>query len=295
MLGIWQEYSLIEKGYTAPIDFGIAELDLSKYAATIYERRAISRELSTKEIAADELKQQMRYSAFSLAGEIARYLNISCVLAAKIIRESVDGEDTILNAVNQHNEVLDDIVIPKVFSALFEVKGEVKSEDQELVLLHEPKDSGYYVFNAKPELVLLRSDAQFTPDEVAKSFHADTYCFDSKPERECFMQYIMDSRVRKIYFTGMFTSNQGDLSIHYYDPESMRVRQYYPDFFAEMADGSFQLIEVKGDNMIDDAVVKAKADAATIMAIESGVEYRMYRGSDIMKSNVLDAPQPGLI
>lgn len=295
MKHIWQEYSLIEKGYTAPIDFGIAELDLSKYAATIYERRAISRELSTKEIAADDLKQQMRYSAFSLAGEIARYLNISCVLAAKIIRESTDGEETILEAINLHNEVLDDIVIPRIFSTLFEVKGEVKSEAQELVLLREPKDSGYYVFNAKPELVLQRGDAQFTPDEVAKSFHADTYCFDSKPERECFMQYIMDSRVRKIYFTGMFTSNQGDLSIHYYDPESMRVRQYYPDFFAEMADGSYQLIEVKGDNMIDDAVVKAKADAATIMAIESGVEYRMYRGSDIMKTNILDAQQPGLI
>lgn len=295
MKRIWQEYSLIEKGYTAPIDFGIEELDLNKYAATIYERRAISRELSTKEIAADDLKQQMRYSAFSLAGEIARYLNISCVLAAKIIRESTDGEETILEAINLHNEVLDDIVIPRIFSTLFEVKGEVKSEAQELVLLREPKDSGYYVFNAKPELVLQRGDAQFTPDEVAKSFHADTYCFDSKPERECFMQYIMDSRVRKIYFTGMFTSNQGDLSIHYYDPESMRVRQYYPDFFAEMADGSYQLIEVKGDNMIDDAVVKAKAEAATIMAVESGVEYRMYRGSEIMKTHILDSQMPGLV
>jgi hypothetical protein len=43
------------------------------------------------------------------------------------------------------------------------------------------------------------------------------------------------------------------------------------------------------------AVVKAKADAATIMAVESGVEYRMYRGSDIMKTNILDAQQPGLV
>lgn len=237
----------------------------------------------------------IRFSAFSLAGEIARYLNISCVLAARIIRESVDGEETILEAINLHNEVLDDIVIPRIFSTLFEVKGEAKSEAQELVLLREPKDSGYYVFNAKPELVLQRGDAQFTPDEVAKSFHADTYCFDSKPERECFMQYFMDSRVRKIYFTGVFTSNQGDLSIHYYDPESMRVRQYYPDFFAEMADGSYQLIEVKGDNMIDDAVVKAKAEAVTIMAVESGVEYRMYRGSEIMKTHILDSQMPRLI
>lgn len=56
----------------------------------------------------------------------------------------------------------------------------------------------------------------------------------------------------------MFTSNQGDLSVHYYDSESGRIRQYYPDFLAKMTDGSYQLIEVKGDNKIDDTVVKAK-------------------------------------
>lgn len=34
-----------------------------------------------------------------------------------------------------------------------------------------------------------------------------------------------------------------------------------------MTDGSYQLIEVKGDNMIDDPVVKAKQIAAEEMAI----------------------------
>ena len=48
-----------------------------------------------------------------LVGEIARYLNISCILVSKIIRESKDGEDEILNAVNKHNEILYDVVIPK--------------------------------------------------------------------------------------------------------------------------------------------------------------------------------------
>ena len=62
---------------------------------------------------------------------------------------------------------------------------------------------------------------------------------------------------REIYFTGMFTSNQGDLSVQYYDPESKRLRKYYPDFLALMEDGSYQLIEVKGDNKIDDEVVLA--------------------------------------
>jgi hypothetical protein len=119
------------------------------------------------------------------------------------------------------------------------------------------------------------------------------------PEKECFLQYVTSDKVKKVYFTGMFTSNQGDLSIQYYDPESRRIRLYYPDFFAEMADGSYQLIEVKGDDKIDDAVVKAKAEAATIMAVHSGIEYKMYAGSQIMKSHILKpnslAPQGSLL
>ena len=55
-----------------------------------------------------------------------------------------------------------------------------------------------------------------------------------------------------------------------------------------MADGSFQLVEVKGDNKIDDTIVKAKAEAAREMAIASGVEYKMYAGSLIMSTHVLD-------
>ena len=57
---------------------------------------------------------------------------------------------------------------------------------------------------------------------------------------------------------------------------------------AKLEDGSYQLIEVKGDNKIDDAVVKAKAVAAQEMAVASGVEYKMYAGSDVMKTHILD-------
>ena len=102
------------------------------------------------------------------------------------------------------------------------------------------------------------------------------------------MQYITSGKVAEVYFTGMFTSNQGDLSVHYYDPKSGRIRKYYPDFLAKMEDGSYQLIEVKGDNKIDDEIVKAKAEAAEEMAVASGVEYKMYAGSKILKTNILD-------
>ena len=61
-----------------------------------------------------------------------------------------------------------------------------------------------------------------------------------------------------------------------------------PDFLAKMTDGSYQLIEVKGDNKIDDTVVKAKQAAAEEMAVASGVKYLMYAGSRIMSTHILE-------
>lgn len=287
---VWHEYTVSSKVYSTPVDFGLVGADLSKYSSVMYERDSIANDTSTKQSNADEYQVKMQYSAFSLAGEVARYLNISSILAAKILREAQDGMDVILVDVNRYNAVLDDIIIPTIFHALFDVTAIQKTEDRDVVLLREPKDAAYYEFSAKDDLVITNKYPGFTPDEVLKSFHADTYCFDSLPEKECFLQYIKSDKVQEVYFTGMFTSNQGDLSVYYYDPESGRIRQYYPDFLAKMKDGTYQLIEVKGDNKIDDVVVQAKKEAALEMAAASGIKYEMYAGSTIMKTHILEDP-----
>lgn len=288
MKRIWHEYSLIEKDYLEPVDFKISEIDETKYESRMYERESIRLDLSLKETVLDDIKEQMKYSKFSIVGEISRYMNLSCLLINRILSESIDGFDKIVNAVNRHNEILDEYIIPKIFHTLYEVKSEQKSEDVDVVLLKEPETAGYYEFSAKEELVVEKDNNYLTDDEIAKSFHADTYCFDSEPEKQCFYQYISSDKVKEIYFTGMFTANQGDLYVQYYDPESKRIRQYYPDFLAKMSDGSYQLIEVKGDNMIDDEVVKAKAEAAEEMSVASGMEYKMYASSVLMNTNVLE-------
>ena len=287
---VWHEYTVSSKEYSTPVDFGLVGADLSKYSSVMYERDSIANDTSTKQSNADEYQVKMQYSAFSLAGEVARYLNISSILAAKILREAQDGMDVILADVNRYNAVLDDIIIPTIFHALFDVTAIQKTEDRDVVLLREPKDAAYYEFSAKDDLVITNKYPGFTPDEVLKNFHADTYCFDSLPEKECFFQYIKSDKVQEVYFTGMFTSNQGDLSVYYYDPESGRIRQYYPDFLAKMKDGTYQLIEVKGDNKIDDVVVQAKKEAALEMAAASGIKYEMYAGSTIMKTHILEDP-----
>ena len=285
---ILHEYTLREKPYSEPVDFKLTKADLSKYEGIVYERDSLARDTTVKEKNVDYLKENMKFSEFSLTAEVARYLNISCVLAGRILRECVDGTDTVLEAVNRYNEVIYDYVIPVVFNALYDVIVEIKTEDKKVVLLREPKDKEYYEFSAAEDLVITNNDPGFTPEQLKKSFHADTYCFDSKPEKECFTQYITSDKVEEVYFTGMFTSNQGDLYIHYYDPESGRLRQYYPDFIAKMTDGSYQLIEVKGDNKLDDIVVRAKQAAAEEMAKENDFNYIMYAAQKINKTHILE-------
>ncbi|MCM1462561.1 MAG: DEAD/DEAH box helicase family protein [Bacteroides sp.] len=294
---VHHNYTLTEKEYTAPVDFGLAEYDYTKYAATVYEKRGLAADTALKEHNADYLRETRKFSGFTLIGEIARYLNAKCTVISRVLKECVDGEELVLEKVNLYNDVLYDIIIPKIFSTLWDEKVEKIVKERQLILLRKPTDKEYYTFSASPELVIKRDDVEMARYKE-RSFHADTYCFDSKPEKECFYQYIMnENRVKSVYFTGMFTAGQGDLSIPYYDPETKRMRNYYPDFLAEMADGTIQLIEVKGDNKIDDVVVKAKASAAKEIASESEMEYIIYAGSKLMNENVLedDDPQSHLV
>ena len=66
-------------------------------------------------------------------------------------------------------------------------------------------------------------------------------------------------------------------------PDSRSVLAWSVPWIQNPAD-----IEVKGDNKIDDAVVKAKQAAAEEMAVASGVKYLMYAGSRITSSHILD-------
>lgn len=61
------------------------------------------------------------------------------------------------------------MIIPEIFHTLYEVKSTQKSEDVDMVLLREPKDSGYYEFSANDELVITKGHNNFTPKEEAKA------------------------------------------------------------------------------------------------------------------------------
>ena len=68
---------------------------------------------------------------------------------------------------------------------------------------------------------------------------------------------------------------RGKVDLIYIDPESNTLRSYYPDFLAQKKDGSYVIIEVKGENMIDNAVVQAKARSAAELAEANAMTYEM--------------------
>lgn len=289
---ISHKYDLLEKKYSAPIDFKLGEVDYDKYASHVYEKASLTDDRTiTKEVV--DIKDSVVYTRYMLAAEVARYLNISPVFADRILSECVDGADAVTETVSKYNEVLTDIIIPTIFNTLYEVKRSVITEDREVDLLRLPEGKEYYEFLADENLVALQNEAQFEKKDKAgiaakdKSFHTDTYCFDSKPEKECFLQYVFSDRVKEVYFTGMFTSKYNGLLIQYIDPETNAIRSYYPDFITTLDDGTIQIIEVKGDNMIDDKVVGAKALAAEEMAAESKMQYILIPSTRLMKENVI--------
>ena len=289
---ISHKYDLLEKIYSAPIDFKLNEVDYEKYVSHVYEKTSLVDERTIKKEVAD-IKDSVTYTRYMLAAEVARYLNISPVFADKVLSECADGIETLTETVSKYNDVLFDIVIPTVFNALYEVKRSVITEDREVELLRLPEGKEFYEFLADESLVATQDEAQFEKKDkfgIAakdKSFHADTYCFDSKPEKECFLQYVFSDKVKEVYFTGMFTSKYNGLLIQYIDPETNAIRSYYPDFITTLDDGTIQIIEVKGDNKIDDNVVKAKASAAEEMATESKMQYIMLPSTKVMREKII--------
>ncbi len=224
-------------------------------------------------------RERRTYSPLTLVAEVARYLNRSCIEIEEILTSSVDGMDTIVARVNEFNELLYDRIIPQLFQEIYEMR-EFKAEEEHIIDLVKVPERGYYEINAKPSLIVREQEYKLNAE---KSFHLDAYSFDSLPEQNLFHYLLGDSRVKKLYFTGMLTHNQSDFFVQYIDPESHTIRSYYPDFLLQKADNKYVIVEVKADNQVDAPVVIAKQTFAEKIAAASNMTYCMIKGSDANK------------
>lgn len=285
---IKNKYSIIEKEISSPINFNLIlkekEFEERWKKELIYKSIATNSKAEKREDFIDNTLSY-KYSEITIIAEISRYLNMSALEIQKILKNSIDGINEVIKFVNKYPEILFEVIVPTIFNYKYEINKSIISENNEVTLLKIPEDEKkYYIFSGKPELVVRDSD-EIVADFYKKSFHADTYVFDSKPELDFFLHNIKDPDITEIFFTGMFTGNQGDFYIQYIDPEAHTVRNYYPDFIVMKKDGSREIIEVKGDNKINDPIVIAKKLATEEHAGKSGFKYRMISSSEIKNYN----------
>jgi hypothetical protein len=231
-------------------------------------------------------REKRTFSPMTLVAEVSRYLNLSPLGVEELLDATNEGTGELVAMTNEFNELLYDEIIPRLFRQLYDLDESQQTEEHEVDLIKLPPN-GYYEVTAAKDKIVRMSDVQINDEERAKSFHLDTYCFDSGSESWLFWDLLREQRVKKIYFTGMLTHGQSDFFIQYIDPDSRTVRSYYPDFIfqREEPDGSLKyvIVEVKADNQIEDAVVQAKKDFAQQIAVASGMEYRILKSTDADK------------
>ncbi|MFL0363144.1 TnsA endonuclease N-terminal domain-containing protein [Pseudobacillus sp. 179-B 2D1 NHS] len=278
-------HELKEKELVKAVDFEFEKIDLEKYKLIHTEQSGLVAGKINRKISEDltDFRQKREFSQITLVAEISRYLNRSCIELDTILAKSEQGYNIILEYVNIYNELLYDWIIPKLFNEIYTLESYEKKETKEINLVKEP-EKGYYQVTANPKLVVEINDMAFK-DFIDKSFHLDTYCFDSNPEKRFFEEIIRHEDIKRVYFTGMLTHGQSDFYIQYIDPASNTVRSYYPDFLIEKNDGKMLIIEIKGDNKIDDPIVQAKEKAAREIASASEMDYRIIVGSQVMNGN----------
>jgi len=273
-------HKLEEKPIRHGIDLGLAGVDTERYSIIHRKYRGLDLTETPYKEDVSYIRDQRQFSEITLVSEIARYLNKPPLFIRSVLVSTKEGIPAILESVSKFNELLYDHVIPRLFGEFYNLKEFKSEEDYEVELVKEPEDeSGCYRVTGKKGLIANHKTDPYAAHS-AKSFHLDNYCFDSIPEKEFFWKCLQDGAIDRIWFTGMLTHGQSEFNIAYIDPVSNTLRSYYPDFLVKKTDGSYVIVEVKGDNMTDDVVVQAKQSYATQLATGSGFAYRMIRGTE---------------
>lgn len=267
-----------------------AELDLASIDRDKYRIMRTTRDLSDlkKKTKVDEditaIQANRDYSEITLVAEIARYLNKPALSIQRMLSAAETPITDVVSIVSAHNEILYDWIIPRLFHQLYQINEFTRDEESEVTLVNPPPDENGFLFSVLPELLATTAEEQYSR-YLTKSFHLDHYCFDSKPEFAFFLRSLDMDTVEKIYFTGMLTHGQSDFLISYIDPESHTLRRYFPDFLIKKTDGTYVIVEIKGDNKLDDPIVLAKQEYATNLAITNHMHYQVIAGSDALARN----------
>ena len=195
------EYFMETKQYSDAISFGIDEHDAEHYDAVKYVKDGMTTGAVVNQSEVNNIVEKYKYSEVTLVAEIAKYFpNVKCTEISKMLRESKDGMEQILTAVNEHNEIIYDILVPIIFKTLYSIDKTIVKENVEVRLLKKPKTGGTYQFSGNEDLIVTQdSNDSIVSKNKDKSFHADTYVFDSMPEKKLFLKLLASRRVEQTY------------------------------------------------------------------------------------------------
>ena len=295
LVRVRRQYTVREKPLAAGETLGLDRANQEAWNALVEKYRLVetqwegfhiadsARALASQTFDLTTRREKRAFSKMTLVAEVSRYLNRSPLEIEDLLDSTKEGTDELVAMTNEFNELLYDEIIPRLFRKLYDLDESQEIDEHEVELVKKPPN-GYYEVTATKEKTVRRGDIAIKDEERTKSFHLDTYCFDSGSENQLFWDLLREKRVKKVYFTGMLTHGQSEFFIQYIDPDSRTVRSYYPDFvfLRDEPDGTekYVIVEVKADNQIDDAVVQAKKDFANQIAVASGMEYRIIKSSD---------------
>ena len=103
------KYSLETKHYDSRLSFGLKEIETENYDATMYVKEGLTTSSVVRESNINYMVSKLAYTEITLVAEVAKYFpDIRCTEVARILRESEEGIDKILVAVNEHNDIIYD-------------------------------------------------------------------------------------------------------------------------------------------------------------------------------------------
>jgi superfamily II DNA or RNA helicase len=260
--------------------FELDKVDLSQYEPVVTVTEGL--EMLTRETR-EIYRVQRRYTSYSLVEEVARFTGLACLGVERILRESDAGLAGVLDCVNRENELLHDVIIPKIQAALFEYQEESGSTEEEVELArHFPIERQV---SQDQERLVMRPDGGRD-----RSYHLDHYIFDSGDERRLFEMLLTHERVEEVYFTGGVTDPaHNEFYVEYYDEQAGRWRRYFPDFFLKLADDGWMVIEVKREDQTEHPNVQAKDKAAReVFETLNGILYRVKPDDEIRRGEIHD-------
>jgi len=262
------------------LDFGLDSVDLSQYEPIVTVTESL--EMLTRETR-QVYRVQRRYTLYSLVEEVARFTGLHCLEVERILRESDAGLEGVLDYVNRENDLLQEVVIPRIQDALFEYEEESGATHEEVALTRNfPIER--HISEDQERLVM-------TPDGGRdRSYHLDHYIFDSGEERRLFEMLLTHERVEEIYFTGGITDPaHNEFYVEYYDELAGRWRKYFPDFFLKLADDGWMVVEVKREDQTEHPNVKAKdAAAQEVFEALNGIFYHVKPDDEIRRNEIHD-------